>query len=110
MNIQAHEIAKIEASRHNLALDLFGQELSVGDYVLCQGYYSVPVNTITQIVKINKQSVVVSLEYWDWTIGEYTSRKMRRPGYKFIKITKEQANTILANNQATLNKYPEYAI
>ena len=110
MNIQAYEIAKITAWKYNLALDLFGQELSVGDYVLCQGYYDVPVNTITQVVKINKQSVVVSLKYWDWTLKDYTSKKMRRPGYKFIKITKEQANTILANNQATLNKYPESAI
>jgi len=110
MNIQARNIAKIDAWRYDLALDLFGQELTVGDYVLCQGYYEVPTNTITQIVKVNKQTVVVSLKRWDYNSKAYAFKKMRRPGHKFIKITKEQANTILANNQATLNKYPECLI
>ena len=110
MNIRACDIAKIDAWRYNLSLDLFGQELSVGDYVLCQAYYEVPTNTITQIVKVNRQTVVVSLKRWDYNSKTYVTKQMRRPGHKFIKITKEQANTILANNQATLNKYPEYAI
>ena len=92
---------------HNMGIqtDLFCQKLEVGDYVIVKGYWSVVADHLTQIVKINKKSVVLDLQNWN---GE--SRRMLRPGYDCIKVTKEQAKQFVDSHNNVANKYPELLI
>lgn len=57
-----------------LQLDMAGQELKVGDYILCKGYASTQLNQIAQIIRVNKKSISIKVNkrYTKW--GDYEPR------------------------------------
>jgi hypothetical protein len=63
-------------------LDLWGNEVTVGDYVLHDS------NIVSQVIKINKHEITVDYQYCWWKDGEPKIVKPSRPK-KFIKVPRE---------------------
>lgn len=129
MNIQ--KTIRTIHDQENIAIDMFGRKLKVGDTVLCKGYYSLDKNTFATIKKINKRTIVVDIERYCTDLGEfkpkpanyagywncYPDRKrvrveepMKRYCYETMLISPELKQEILDNEQYLLDTYPEHFI
>lgn len=111
--------------------DCFGQKLSVGDYVLCKSYGSPVHDQVSQITKVNRKTIQLTVQKRKYTYGNYvpkprnhygkwnyypnfsvscTEEKMNRNPFSVIKISPELKAQLDATTTALINSYPELFI
>lgn len=70
MNITQYTLNSL--CRKGLQVDLFGQVLQVGDIVITNQYGNANMSVLATVLKVNKKSVVLSLNYKS-SVGEKES-------------------------------------
>lgn len=85
-----------------MVLDILKRPVKVGDTVLVKGYYSALLDTVTTVMKINKDTISIEVKAWDYSNQQYFQKLMKRDSNSFVIINEQ-----LAHNRAT---YPEHYI
>lgn len=99
--------------QHTNKFDTLGRPIKVGDTILVRGYYSMNMDTVAKVARINKYSISVDLpvrRWLGWLGGQWKDcgfQRMYRHGSQMLVLNKNLLNESKKLKEQYMNEYPE---